>query len=150
MYDQARAGFLKDISGLVSKSYLDTISTAVAVAFTFEGKRVGLPLQVSQVAFWYNKDLINQAGVDVEGIEYLEYLLAVVKKIKASGITPICAGGKDKWPLHFYWTHLHIRNGGSKQFYESLANGGWNRPEYIKSGEQFQELTNLEPFQKVT
>jgi len=86
--------------------------------------------------------------VDVEGIRYWEDLLAVVKKIKASGITPICAGGKDKWPLHFYWTHLHIRNGGSKLFYESLANGGWDRPEYIKSGEQFQALTNLDPFQK--
>ncbi|MGA0166817.1 MAG: ABC transporter substrate-binding protein [bacterium] len=148
MYDQARAGFLKDISSLVPKSYLDTISTAAAEAFTFEGNRVGLPLQVSQVAFWYNKDLVNQAGVDVEGIRYWEDLLAVVKKIKASGITPICAGGKDKWPLHFYWTHLHIRNGGSKLFYESLANGGWDRPEYIKSGEQFQALTNLDPFQK--
>ena len=74
--------------------------------------------------------------------------LSAVKQIKDAGITPICLGGKDKWPVHFIWTHLHIRNGGKALFLESLNNGGWDRPEYIKSGEQMLELVALEPFQK--
>ncbi|MDA7544068.1 extracellular solute-binding protein [Alphaproteobacteria bacterium] len=148
MYDQARAGFLRDVSSVVPDSYLDTVSAAAADAFTFEGQRVGLPLQVSQVAWWYNKELMNQAGIDVSQIKMWDDLLDAVKKIKAAGITPICMGGKDKWPVHFVWTHLHIRNGGKGLFLESLNNGGWDRPEYIRSGEQMLELVALEPFQK--
>ena len=148
MYDQARAGFLRDVSSVVPDSYLDTVSAAAADAFTFEGQRVGLPLQVSQVAWWYNKDLMNQAGIDVSQIKMWDDLLDAVKQIKAAGITPICMGGKDKWPVHFVWTHLHIRNGGKGLFIESLNNGGWDRPEYIRSGEQMLELVALEPFQK--
>jgi raffinose/stachyose/melibiose transport system substrate-binding protein len=148
MYDQARAGFLRDVSSVVPDSYLDTVSAAAADAFTFEGQRVGLPLQVSQVAWWYNKDLMSQAGIDVSQIKMWDDLLDAVKQIKAAGITPICMGGKDKWPVHFVWTHLHIRNGGKGLFLESLNNGGWDRPEYIRSGEQMLELVELEPFQK--
>ena len=148
MYDQARAGFLRDVSSVVPDSYLDTVSAAAADAFTFEGQRVGLPLQVSQVAWWYNKDLMSQAGIDVSQIKTWDDLLDSVKQIKAAGITPICMGGKDKWPVHFVWTHLHIRNGGKGLFLESLNNGGWDRPEYIRSGEQMLELVALEPFQK--
>ena len=148
MYDQARAGFLRDVSSIVPDSYLDTVSAAAADAFTFEGQRVGLPLQVSQVAWWYNKELMNQAGIDVSQIKMWDDLLDAVKQIKAAGITPICMGGKDKWPVHFVWTHLHIRNGGKGLFLESLNNGGWDRPEYIRSGEQMLELVALEPFQK--
>ena len=148
MYDQARAGFLRDVSSVVPDSYLDTVSAAAADAFTFEGQRVGLPLQVSQVAWWYNKDLMSQAGIDVSQIKMWDDLLDAVKQIKAAGITPICMGGKDKWPVHFVWTHLHIRNGGKGLFLESLNNGGWDRPEYIRSGEQMLELVALEPFQK--
>ena len=147
MYDQARAGFLRDISSAVPSDYLSGVSEAAANAFIFEDQRVGLPLQTSQVAWWYNKDLINQAGVDVSKIVMWDDLLAAVKQIKAAGITPICLGGKDKWPVHFIWTHLHIRNGGQDLFLESLNNGGWGRPEYIKSGEQMLDLVNLDPFQ---
>ena len=147
MYDQAKAGFLRDISGVVPDSYLDSVSAASADAFTYDGQRVGLPKNVSQVAWWYNKDLINQAGVDVSKIVMWDDLLEAVKQIKSAGITPICLGGKDKWPVHFIWTHLHIRNGGQDLFLESMNNGGWGRPEYIKSGEQMLELVNLDPFQ---
>jgi raffinose/stachyose/melibiose transport system substrate-binding protein len=147
MYDQARAGFLRDISSAVPDDYLNGVSEAAANAFIFEDQRVGLPLQVSQVAWWYNKDLINQAGVDVSKIVMWDDLLDAVKQIKSAGITPICLGGKDKWPVHFIWTHLHIRNGGQDLFLESMNNGGWGRPEYIKSGEQMLDLVNLDPFQ---
>ena len=38
MYDQARAGFLRDISNVVPDSFLNTVSAAAADAFTFEGQ----------------------------------------------------------------------------------------------------------------
>ena len=147
MYAQAEAGFLRDISDVVTDEYLSTLSAAAANAFVYKGQRVGVPRNVSQVTWWYNKDLMNQAGVDVSSITMWDDLLSAVSQIKSAGITPICIGGKDKWPVHFIWTHLHIRNGGESLFLESLENGGWDRPEYIKSGEDMLELVALEPFQ---
>ena len=53
------------------------------------------------MVFWYNKDLCQKAGVDPTQIKQWEDFMEAVKKIKAAGITPIAAGGKDKWPLAF-------------------------------------------------
>ncbi len=147
MLAQYEAGLLRDITDLVPQSYLDNVSAAASDAFVVKGTRIGFPRNVSQVTWWYNKDLINEAGVDVSKIVMWDDLLAAVKQIKEAGITPICLGGKDKWPVHFIWTHLHIRNGGKALFLESFENGGWDRPEYIKSGEQMLQLVELDPFQ---
>ena len=78
----------------------------------------------SQVGFFYNKDLFAKAGVDAHAIKTWDDLLAAVKKLKAAGITPIIAGGADKWPLHFYWSHLAIRNGGKPAFDAALRGEG--------------------------
>ena len=47
-----------------------------------------------------------------------------MKKLKAAGITPIVAGGGDKWPMHFYWSHLAIRIGGKAAFDAALRGEG--------------------------
>ena len=73
------------------------------------------------------KDLTEKAGVDPSKVVMWNDLLEVVKDIKDAGITPICVGGKNKWPIHFYWTLLHVRNGGKAAFFDALENGGWDR-----------------------
>ena len=78
----------------------------------------------SQVGFFYNKDLFAKAGVDASAIKTWDDLLAAVKKLKAAGITPIVVGGADKWPLHFYWTHLAVRIGGKPAFEAAHARRG--------------------------
>ena len=75
MYAQAEAGFLRDISDVITDEYLSTLSAAAANAFVYKGQRVGVPRNVSQVTWWYNKDLVNQAGVDVNGIKMWDDLL---------------------------------------------------------------------------
>ena len=76
-------------------------------------------------------------------------LLDGVKKLKAAGITPIAVGGADKWPLHFYWTHLAVRIGGKPAFEAALKgeNGGFEGEVFQKSGELFKQLVDLQPFQ---
>jgi raffinose/stachyose/melibiose transport system substrate-binding protein len=72
-----------------------------------------------------------------------------VKKIKDAGIVPIAGGGGEKWPIHFYWSYLVMRNGG-QQVFDAAKNGqgeGFNDPAMIKAGEQLAELGKLEPFQ---
>ena len=76
-------------------------------------------------------------------------LLAAVKTLKAAGVTPIVVGGADKWPLHFYWTHLAVRIGGKAAFEAALRgeNGGFAGETFQKSGELFKQLVDLQPFQ---
>jgi len=58
-------------------------------------------------------------------------------------------GGADKWPLHFYWTYLAMRQGGKPAFDAALRgeNGGFEAETFVKAGELFKQLVDLQPFQ---
>jgi raffinose/stachyose/melibiose transport system substrate-binding protein len=145
---QIEAGVVEDISAQV-KGYSDQIAPAAMSAFTFDGKVYGLPMVLSQVGFYYNKDLMAKAGVDGTKIKTWDDLLAAVKALKAAGVTPIVVGGADKWPLHFYWTYLAMRQGGKAAFDAALRgeNGGFEAETFVKAGEFFKQLVDLQPFQ---
>ena len=145
---QIEAGVLEDITDQV-KGYSDTITPAALAAFTQNGRVYGLPIALSQVGFLYNKELMAKANVDATAIKTWDDLLAAVKALKAAGVTPIVVGGADKWPLHFYWTHLAVRIGGKAGFDAALRgeNGGFAGETFQKSGELFKQLVDLQPFQ---
>ena len=145
---QVEAGVLEDITTQV-QDFKETLSASAVAAFTLGGKIYGLPHTVSQVGFMANKDLLAKAGVDAAGIKTWDDLLDATKKLKAAGITPIAVGGADKWPVHFYWTHLAGRIGGKAAFDAALKgqNGGFEGEVFQKSGELFKQLVDLQPFQ---
>ena len=145
---QIEAGVLEDITDQV-KGYSDTITPAALAAFTQNGHVYGLPIALSQVGFLYNKELLAKANVDAAKIKTWDDLLAAVKALKAAGVTPIVVGGADKWPLHFYWTHLAVRSGGRAAFDAALRgdNGGFEGETFQKSGALFKQLVDLQPFQ---
>lgn len=146
---QVEAGVLEDITAQVTP-YKDQLSAAAVKAFTVDNKIYGLPHTVSQVGFMYNKELFAKAGVDGAKIATWDDLLDAVKKLKAANVTPIVVGGADKWPLHFYWTHLAVRLGGKAGFDAALKgeNGGFEGDVFQKSGEHFKQLVDLQPFQQ--
>ena len=145
---QIEAGVLEEITDQV-KGYSDTITPAALAAFTQNSRVYGLPIALSQVGFLYNKDLMAKAKVDATVIKSWDDLLAAVKALKAAGVTPIVVGGADKWPLHFYWTHLAVRIGGKAGLDAALRgeNGGFAGETFQKSGELFKQLVDLQPFQ---
>jgi raffinose/stachyose/melibiose transport system substrate-binding protein len=145
---QVEAGVLEDITALVS-DHKDNLAPGAVAAFTVDGKIYGLPHQVSQVGFMYNKELMAKGGVDPSKIATWDDLLGAVKTLKAAGVTPIVVGGADKWPLHFYWTHLAVRLGGNAGFNAALKgeNGGFEGEAFQKSGVLFKQLVDLAPFQ---
>lgn len=105
---------------------------------------------MSQVGFWYNKKLMAKAGVDASSIKTWNDFLGAIKKLKDAGITPLALGGQDKWPVHFYWSLLVMRAGGVDNFNNAI-NGegdGFMATPFIKAGEAFKKLVDLDPFQK--
>ena len=148
-YDQARAGVLKDITKFMEGEWAATLSPAGVKAFTYDGKVYGAPMKTSLEILWYNKALLKKAGVDPASLATWSGFLDAVKKCKAAGITPLATGGGDKWPLHFYWTMLALRIGG-KEAFEAAYNRtgeGFDSPTFVKAGEMFKELIDLQPFQ---
>lgn len=146
---QAEAGILQDVTAMMSQEWADSLSPASLAAFTVDGKVYGIPTNANEVVFWANTGLANKAGVDLTAIKTWDDFLAGVKKAKDAGVTPVLAGGKDKWPLHFYYGYLMVREAGKDGLASAMAGegDGFASAPFIKAGEDFKALLDLEPFQ---
>lgn len=149
MRAQDEAGYLMDLSE--ARADLEkNIFPAALDAYSIDGKLVGIPYDFSQVALFYNKALMEKAGVDPKSMETWDGFLAAVKKLKEAGITPIIMGAGEKWPMHFYWSYLVMRLGGADVLKKAEAgeDGGFENPVFIEAGVKLKELADLEPFQE--
>lgn len=149
MRAQDEAGYLMDLSD--ARADLEkNIFPAALDAYSIDGKQVGIPYDFSQVALFYNKALMEKAGVDPKSMETWDGFLAAVKKLKEAGITPIIMGAGEKWPMHFYWSYLVMRLGGADVLKKAEAgeDGGFENPVFIEAGVRLKELADLEPFQE--
>ena len=148
MQAQDKAGFLKDITKDVS-SWDSNLSPTAVEAFKVDGKIVGVPFEVGEVAFYYNKKLFEKAGVKAEDIKSWDDFLGAVKKLKAAGITPLVVGAGEKWPMHFYYSYLVMRIGGEHALADAKAgkDGGFKNATFVEAGKRLRELGALEPFQ---
>jgi raffinose/stachyose/melibiose transport system substrate-binding protein len=148
MRAQAKAGFLEDITAEATP-WSNTLNAVAAKAFQIDGKTVGIPFETGEVGFFYNKKLMDKAGVKAEDIKSWDDFLAAVKKIKAAGITPLVVGAGEKWPIHFYYSYLVMRIGGASALGDAAAgkNGGFKGAPFVEAGKRLRELAALEPFQ---
>ena len=96
------------------------------------------------------KSWLKKRDVDPTKIKDWDDFIEAVKKCQAAGITPLAAGGKDKWPLHFYPAMLMMRIMGKEGMQAAYdgKNGGFGSPEAIKAFQLFKDLAALNPFQK--
>jgi len=149
-YEQAKAGVLRPVDDVISQAAKDQMTAAGVSALTApDGHLYGTAMDVGEVVLWYNKDLFTQAGVDPASLETWDGFLAGVQKFKDAGITPIALGGKDKWPAHFWWSKLVVRLAG-KDGFQAAAKGegdGFAGEDFVKAGDYFLRLAQLEPFQ---
>jgi raffinose/stachyose/melibiose transport system substrate-binding protein len=151
MYEQINSGVLQDITSAISEGgFKDTFYPAGIQNFTYQGKTYGLPNDVGPIVFWYNKELCEKAGVDPTKIKTWDDFIDAVKKCQAAGITPLAAGGKDKWPLHFYPALLMMRIMGKEGMQAAYddKNGGFASPDVVKAFQIYKDLAALNPFQK--
>ncbi len=145
---QVEAGVIEDLTDR-TKGYIETLTPSAVAAFTLDGKVYGIPQAITEVGFFYNKELFAKAGVDASKIKTWDDLLNAVKALKGAGITPITVGGADKWPVSFYWSYLALRQGGKPAFEAAMKGeaGGFAGEDFVKAGELFKQLVDLQPFQ---
>ncbi|MEY2934005.1 MAG: hypothetical protein RL033_4754 [Pseudomonadota bacterium] len=142
---QVQAGLLRELSGDL-KAFLSNVSPSGVKLYEVEGKQYGVPVDLGMVGFWYNKELFAKAGVKSTPKTWGE-LLEVVKQLKAANIVPIAMAGGEKWPAHFYWAYLVIRQSGVAGMADAAKTGDFDRPEFVNAGVELKKLIDLKPFQ---
>jgi len=142
---QVRAGLVRELSG-EEQAFLKRVSPNAVKLYQVDGKQYGAPVDLGMVGFWYNRELFAKAGVEATPKTWSE-LLAVVQKIKAASIVPIALAGGEKWPAHFYWAYLALRQGGVAGMADAARTGEFDRPEFVTAGAKLKELVDLQPFQ---
>lgn len=140
------AGLVKDISEDVAPVLGDFTKASLA-AYQFDGKTYALPTDIGMVGFWYNKRLFTKAGITAPPATWAAFL-EDVKKLKASGTTPIALAGKEKWPGHYYWAYLAMRIGGLPALQQAGVDHDFTKPDFVAAGQQLKALVDLQPFQK--
>jgi raffinose/stachyose/melibiose transport system substrate-binding protein len=143
---QVEAGFLKDITADVA-AWKDTINPGALGMYQVDGKQYGIPFDLGLVGFWYNTKSFTDAGITTLPATWDEFL-ADVKALKDKGITPIALAGKDTWTGAFYWAYLAVRNCGKTGMDKAVVSGDWSDPCFVKAGEQFKQLIDMDPFQE--
>jgi raffinose/stachyose/melibiose transport system substrate-binding protein len=149
LFEYAAAELVKDITAdLQQNGWGDSFLPAALNLYGTDGKYYGVPWNMGVVVMWYNKALFAQAGIETLPATWTDFL-TTVQTLKDAGITPITVGEKDKWPGHFYWVYLAIRNGGKAAFDSAYSReGSFADPPFVKAGADLKELVDLEPFQE--
>ncbi|MEO8178166.1 MAG: extracellular solute-binding protein [Deltaproteobacteria bacterium] len=142
---QVDAGLVQELGGEAA-SFLQTISANGRGIYQIDGKQYGVPYDLGMVGFWYNKELFGKAGVKDTPKTWAELLL-VVQQLKAAKVIPIALAGAEKWPAHFYWSYLAIRQGGVAAMADAAQTREFDRPDFVTAGAKLKELIDLQPFQ---
>jgi raffinose/stachyose/melibiose transport system substrate-binding protein len=141
---QVQAGLVKEITGDVG--WISQINSNATKLYQVNGKQYGIPFDVGMVGFWYNKELFAKANIAAPPTTWAEFL-EVVRKLKAAKVVPIALAGAEKWPGHFYWSYLAIRQAGVAGMADAAKDGSFDRPDFVTAGAKLKELVDLQPFQ---
>ena len=146
MVEYANQGQLMDITSFVKKTLSKKIGIGALGVYGYDGKYYGAPYDMGAVALWYNKDILDEVGIEVPTT--WADLLSSVSKIKKAGYVPIALGAGDKWPAHFWWVYLAMRLGGIDAFNAAYGGDGSFKDEtFVNAGKMLQQLVMLRPFQ---
>ena len=147
--EQAQTGMLKDITDAMTPAVKARYATIGLDGLSYKGRLYGVPMYASNILIWYNGDLLKQANVDPKAIKTWDDFLNACAALKKAGITPITIGGKDKWPIAFFYGPLALRIAGQDGINVANRgeNGGFNNKDFVRVGKEFERLVKLDPFQ---
>ncbi|CAH0130260.1 MULTISPECIES: ABC transporter substrate-binding protein [unclassified Arthrobacter] len=105
-----------------------------------------IPFQFELEFIWYNKALLQKAGVSVP--KSLDDLPAMCTALRKAGITPIAIDGQDQWPLERYVAYQPFREAGP-DFIQKLKKGEakFSDPAGQKSVQWMEALGKAKCFQ---
>ncbi len=139
LQSQVEAGVIEDITEPM-KGYTDTLAPAAVEAFKVNGKNYGIPVQRVAGRLHVQQGALRQGRRRRHQDQDLGRPARGREDAQGAGITPIMVGGADKWPLHFYWTHLAVRIGGKPAIEAAMKgeDGGFESRDLREVGRALQ------------
>ncbi|WP_369746092.1 ABC transporter substrate-binding protein [Paenarthrobacter sp. AMU7] len=112
-----------------------------------DGSLYMIPFQFELEFIWYNKALLQKAGVAVP--QSLDDIPAMCTALRNAGITPIAIDGQDQWPLERYVAYQPFRAAGP-DFVQKLKKGeaAFSDPAGQKTVQWMAELGKAKCFQE--
>ncbi|SDE64742.1 raffinose/stachyose/melibiose transport system substrate-binding protein [Paenibacillus sp. UNCCL117] len=143
------AGLFAPLNDMVAQNGLkDTFQSGILDWYTFNNNIYALPDGNNIGVVYYNKELFQQAGVEVP--KTFEEMVEVVKKLKAKGIQPMAIGEKDSWTGSFLFMNVLLRTNGGPGFLKDVADGKktFLDPAFTEAVDSFQNLIQAGAFQE--
>ena len=116
--------------------------------FSKDGKLYGLARNTDVMAFYYNKKLFEENGVEVPKT-YDDFLKAC-ETFKNAGIIPVSMDGSDKWPASIYINALYQQFDGADattDVREAVQNGDYSNENWKKALDLFKQTVDAGVFQ---
>lgn len=112
-----------------------------------DDKTYAVPMNaVTPIMFYYNKDLLKQAGIDAP--ETWDDIIASIPKFKKIGVAPFSLAGGSKWPELMWEEYLVDRVAGPEAFNAVMAGtpNAWSDPGIIEANTKIQQLVDAGGF----
>ena len=96
----ASRGVVRSVESVFDSEHLRArMNPAILRSMMHDGRPYGVPTGAHRSnVLWFNRKLLDKAGVTPPSSGYtLAAFLADLKKVKASGATPLCLGAKDRF-----------------------------------------------------
>ena len=141
--DHVEAGMVRDLSEDASDE-IAKIGGSVA-GWQVDGQTYALPFSLGVVGVWYNKGLLEQAGVTAPPTTMTE-LYDVIGQLKDAGLTPLSVGAGDKWPAAHYWYYTALRSCAEEVLQDAVTSLDFSDPCFVQAGEELEDLLATKPF----
>lgn len=137
------AAYCDPVTALYESEGLKTaIPQALIDQVTVDGEQYAIPVGVHRGnTFWYNKDVMATAGVEVADTLSVEEFLAAAEKIKAAGMPALALGDKDAFVSPQTLENTLLGTLGAEG-YNGLWTGdtAWDSPEVAEAIEVFNTM----------
>jgi raffinose/stachyose/melibiose transport system substrate-binding protein len=141
------AGVLMPLDEIMD-TWKDILPPQSLGGYQVNGKQYAVPTKMTFVdIIYYHKDMLAKVGYNEFPKTYADFL-DLVKKLKASGVTPMGIGNKNRWPLQStVMSAVEDRIAGT-DFLTKVKQGQakFTDADYVKALGIFDELTKLDAF----
>jgi raffinose/stachyose/melibiose transport system substrate-binding protein len=141
-----KAGKVVDLTSATS-AMKDKFLPSVWDQGVVDGKTYAVPMNfVTPIMFYYNKDVLKKAGVDVP--KTWADIIAAIPKLKKAGVAPFSLAGASKWPELMWEEYLVDRVAGPRAFNDVMAGkaNSWSDPGIIKANTMIRQLVDAGGF----
>lgn len=140
-------GLVDLTEALAQDGWRENLSPTAMQFCTVDGRAYAVPLDLSIVPVWYNKDIFSRLGLTTP--KTWPEFETVCSTLKENNIIPLSLGNKDKWPGAFYFIYLATRLGGMEAFENAALNregARFDAEHFVQAGRILQDMVKADCF----